>query len=254
MSLLNSLENRFGRFAVPGLVTLLAWFQVAVWVLMQIQPAFIEALVLDRDLVLQGQLWRLVTWVFIPGSYSPIWLLFGVMLMMLFSEALDHAWGPFRVNLYVFSGILFMIAGAMLWDSPPMGLTLYSSIFMAFAAIAPNYELMLFFILPVKVKWLAMISGGLLLLNFIDTPAARLPIFLSLLNYFIAFGPSFMRGLTQKATVAERRMRFESAKRPEGTFLHKCQECGKTEHDDAHLEFRVGDDGEDYCSVCRPRK
>ena len=254
MSLLNSLEIRFGRFAVPGLVAFIAWFQVAVWVLIQMRPEFVDALDLDRGLVLEGQIWRLITWVFIPGSFSPLWLLLGVMLMMTFSEALDHAWGPFRVNLYVFGGILFMIAGAMLFDSPPMGLTLYTSIFLAFATIAPNYELLLFFILPVKMKYLAMITGALLLLSFIDTPSARLPVVFSLLNYFIAFGPGFLKGAKHRAEVTERRMRFEGEKRPAGTFLHKCSVCGKTEVDDATLDFRVGADGEDYCNMCRPKK
>lgn len=254
MSFLNSLENRFGRFAVPGLVAILAWFQVVAWVLMRMQEGFGEVLVLDRDLVLQGQVWRLITWVFIPGSYSPLWLLLGVVLMMTFSDALDHAWGPFRVNLYVFGGIGSMVIGAMFFNSPPIGLTLYSSIFLAFAVIAPEFELLLFFILPVKVKWLALLNGALLVLNFIDTPAARLPILFSLLNFFIAFGPSFLKGARHKAVVAERRVRFESAQMPRGSFLHKCCACGKTELDDPALEFRVGADGEDYCSVCRPRK
>ena len=254
MPFINSLEARFGHHAIPGLVTFLAWFQVAVWILIQIRPGFADTLDLERALVLQGELWRLVTWVFIPSTNSPIWLLFAVMLMMMFSEALDQAWGAFKVNLYVFGGMLFMIGGAMLFNSPPYGLTLYTSIFFAFAAIAPNFELMVFFILPVKVKWLAAITGALLLLNFIDTPPLRLSILFSLLNFFIAFGPGFLRWLRQRGTVVERRARFESSKPPEGAWLHKCHACGKTDLDDAKLDFRVGADGADYCDKCRVKK
>jgi hypothetical protein len=259
MSLINSLENRFGRHAIPGLVAILAWFQVAVWVLIKIRPEFAGALTLDRAQVLDGQMWRVLTWVFIPGADNPLFLFFAVMLMLMFSEALDRAWGPFRVNLYVWGGVLAMILGAMIFQRPHevafwSGLTLYTSIFLAFAVVAPNFEILVFFILPVKMKWLAAITGALLLLSFLGTPQMRLPIVFSLLNFFITFGPGFFRWLRQRGTVVERRARFDSAKAPEGAWLHKCHACGKTDLDDPKLDFRVGADGEDYCSVCRPRK
>jgi hypothetical protein len=254
MSLINSLENRYGRHAIPGLVAIIAWFQVAVWILIKLRPGFEQMLWLDPAMVMKGEVWRLLTWVFIPTTQSPLWLIFAVYLMMMFSEGLDQAWGPFKVNLYVFGGVIFMIIGAMFFNSPPIGLTLYTSIFLAFAAIAPNFELMLFFILPVKIKWLAALTGAGLLLNFIASPAARLPIIFSLLNFFIAFGPQFVRWLRLRGTVVERRARFDAARAPEGTWLHKCHSCGKTELDDPKLDFRVGADGEDYCNVCRPRK
>lgn len=254
MSFINSLENRFGRHAIPGLVTILAWFQVAVWILNTIRPGFAATLTLDPGLVLDGEVWRLLTWAFLPITDSPIWLIFAVWLMMMFSTGLDQAWGPFRVNLYIFGGIFSMIVGAMFFGSPPLGLTLYTSIFLAFAAIAPNFELLLFFILPVKIKWLAALTGAGLLLNFVSAPQMRLPILFSLLNFFVAFGPGFVLWLKLRGTVVERRARFDSAKVPEGSWIHKCHSCGKTDIEDPKLDFRVGADGEDYCNVCREKK
>lgn len=255
MSFLNSLENRFGNLAIPGLVAILAWFQVAVWILIRIRPEFAGMLEIERALVFQGQIWRLITWVFLPTAMSPIWLLFAVLLMLMFSEALDRAWGAFRVNLYVFGGIFALILCEMIFPhTSPRGLTLYTSIFLAFAAIAPNFELLLFFILPVKMKWLAALAGAGLILNFLSVPLARLPILFSLLNFFVAFGPGFIRWMKQRGTVADRRARFDAAKAPEGAWLHRCHACGKTDLDDPKLDFRVGADGEDYCNVCRPRK
>src|SRR5436190_734836 len=164
MSFVNSLENRFGRHAIPGLVTILAWFQVAVWILIKIRPGFESMLTLEPALVLTGQVWRLLTWVFIPTTDSPIWLIIAVWFMMMLSDTLDHAWGPFKVNLYIFGGVISMIIGAMFFHAPPAGLTLYTSIFLACAVIAPEYELLIFFILPVKMKWLAAFTGAGLLL------------------------------------------------------------------------------------------
>src|SRR5215213_1943606 len=107
MSLINSLENRFGRHSIPGIVAILAWFQVAVWVLIKLRPEFVDMLHLDPARVLHGEVWRLLTWVFFPPAQNPIWLFFAVLLMLMFSEGLDRAWGPFKVNLYVFGGVLF---------------------------------------------------------------------------------------------------------------------------------------------------
>jgi hypothetical protein len=254
MSLINSLENRYGRHAIPGIITMLAWFQAAVWILIKIKPAFAGNLLLIPPLVYEGEVWRLLTWAFMPLADNPLFLFFTVMLMMMFSDALDQAWGPFKVNLYVIGGILIMTAGAMLFYTVPLNVLLYTSIFLACAVVIPEFELMIFFILPVKMKWLGALTGAGLLLGFLRAPATGLTIALSLLNFFIAFGPGFIRWLRQRGTVAERRMRFDSAKAPEGTWLHRCHACGKTELDDAKLDFRVGEDGEDYCDKCRAKK
>lgn len=253
-SFLNSLELRLGRFAIPGLVAILAVLQVVTWVLLQLYPEFGNALFLHRALVEHGEVWRLVTWVFIPQWTSPIWLFFGVMLMLMFSSVLDHAWGAFRVNLYIFSGILFMILGHWFFGAMPEGLTLYASIFLAFCVVVPNFELNLFFILPVKVKYLGMIMGGIALFTFIGNAGARSTILFSHLNFLIAFTPAFITWMKQRGTVVQRRARFDSAKPPQGSFFHKCASCGKTDLDDPKLEFRVTSDGDEYCTVCRPRK
>ncbi|QIF00448.1 rhomboid family intramembrane serine protease [Roseimicrobium sp. ORNL1] len=253
-SFLNSLENRFGRFAIPGLVAILAIIQAAVWVMVLFFPGFVDILVLHRALVDQGEVWRLITWIFIPNSFSVLWLLFGVMLMLTFSSVLDHAWGAFKVNLYVFSGILFIILGHWFFGSVPTGLFLYGSIFLAFCVIVPDYEISLYLIMPIKVKYLGLITGGISLLTFIGQPDSRSSIFFAHLNFLLAFTPGFIRMLKQRGTVVQRRARFDSAKAPQGTFFHKCANCGKTDLDDPKLEFRVTSDGEEYCTICRPRK
>ena len=254
MSLINTLENKLGRYAIPGVVNILAGFQVVVWVMMKLKPEFGGFIELNRSAVLNGQLWRLVTWVFVPPAGHPIWLFFAVMLLTMMGRGLEEAWGAFRLNLYIFGGMTSIVIGAMIFNCDALGIPLYSTILFAFAVFFPNYEFLLFFILPLKVKWIAALGGAMLFLTILDTPEARLPVIFSLLNFLIAFGPGFLKGASQRAAATERKSRFDMASRPAESFLHKCQACGKTELDDPQLDFRVNAEGHDICQVCRAKK
>src|SRR5262249_28149046 len=130
----------------------------------------------------------------------------------------------------------------------------YSMIFLAFATFFPEYEFLIMFILPVKVKYLAWFTVAGLMFAFANVPSARISIVFSMLNYLIAFGPSFYRQTMNQNAAVRRRGRFEQDRRPDGEVFHKCASCGKTDVDDPSLEFRVTEDGEEYCSVCRPKK
>ncbi|TLD70302.1 hypothetical protein FEM03_14045 [Phragmitibacter flavus] len=254
MPLINTLESKFGRFAIPGLVNILAGFQVAVWVMLLIQPEFFQFLVLDRGRVFAGEVWRLVTWVFVPATTSPIWLLLMVWVMVMIGRALEQAWGAFRLNLYILGGLLAVMVGALIFGFSPEGAPFYTTMFLAFAMLYPNQELLVFFVLPVKVKYLGMIAGALLLLNFISVPSDRLPILFSIVNFLVAFGPATVKGMGQRAEVSSRRAKFDSAKIPDGEHFFKCAVCGKTDVTDPKQEFRVGVDGEEYCVGCLPKK
>ncbi len=254
MSLINTLENKLGRYAIPGLVNILAGFQVVVWVMIKLKPEFAGFIDLNRSAVLNGQVWRMVTWVFVPSADSPLWLFFAVMLMTMMGRGLEEAWGAFRLNLYIFGGMASVVVGAMVFNCGAMGLPLYSTILFAFAVFFPDFELLLFFILPLKVKWVAALSGAMLLLAMFDTPEMRLPILFSMLNFLVAFGPGFLKGASQRAVAADRKSRFASASRSQNSFLHKCGACGKTELDDPTLDFRVNAEGADICNVCREKK
>jgi hypothetical protein len=256
MPLIDPLERKLGHHAIPGLVGILAGLQAAVWVLLQMKPEFLGALLLDRTELLHGQIWRLVTWAFIPTG-GTVRMFFTIWIMFIMSDGLDRAWGAFRVNLYLLASIFFVGLGSVLFGpgtSMATGQYLYWTLFLAFAIFYPDVEFLLFFILPFKVKYLALILAGLIGLDFIERPDNRLTIFLSLASFIIAFGPGFLQSLRQKGRVSSRRARFESAKQPDNLHLHRCHSCGKTERDDPSLDFRVGADGEDYCNKCRALK
>ncbi len=253
--MLDKLETRFGRFAVPGCVQLIATLQLVALVVFALLPPdtrqpYEDFLTLHPARVLEGQIWRLLTFAVIPASNLFFAVITALFLMWL-GRGLDEAWGAFRVNLYVFGGMLAIALGTLLFGYTADGYWLQMSLLFAFATIYPNEEILLFFVLPVKIKWLAIFSAGMLGLMVLSSPVAIIPIFFALLNYALVFAPAFLRGRMHAARIAGRRSRFDQAAGGAAEFFHQCQRCGKTEVDDPSLHFRVTDEGDEICSACR---
>ena len=131
---------------------------------------------------------------------------------------------------------------------------LYSSLFLAFATVSPNFTFMLFFILPVKVKWLACLSGALLAYEFFAIPFLRLPIALALLPYAWFALPLAWRHLRHRGRVTARRATYHSNSLATSDAFHQCHHCHRSDHTDPTLEFRVASDGQEYCSDHLPAK
>ena len=252
--MLDWLEVRLGRFAVPHAIRGIALLYVVCFVMETLKPGFVGMLTLEPELVRGGQFWRLFTYAFIPSTFSPIWILFAVMIMWLIGEGIEEGFGPFKTNIYLLIGILGTAGGAMFFGLPDIsGQYLYLSLFFAFATLYPEYEILVFFILPVRVKWLALISAVLVGIAFVNGGGgARLAIACALTNYILFFGPTALRTVAALAEVRARRAQFESRKIPEDEPLHRCSTCGSTERDDDSLEFRVASDGEEYCTKHLP--
>ncbi|MBN8418084.1 MAG: hypothetical protein J0L73_04135 [Verrucomicrobia bacterium] len=259
MPLIPQLESKFGRFAIPGLVQIIASFQLLVlFMVMVMSPegaaAYLQFLELNPHRVMHGEVWRLFTHVFIPGNFSLIWALIGAMFMMWIGRGLESAWGAFRVNLYVIGWMVAVTVGALVFHWPASGMFLFQTLLFAFASLFPNEEIYIYFILPIKMKWVAALTAGMTAFMVMGNPALLFPVLLAHLNFFVAFGPGFVSERARMAQVASRRSRFDSAKLPEGIFFHQCSVCKKTELDDSHLEFRVLDSGDEICSECRAKR
>jgi len=259
MPLLSKLESKFGRFAIPGLVQVIAGFQLLVlFMVMVMSPesaaAYLQFLELNPTRVMHGEVWRLITHVFIPGNFSLIWALIGAMFMMWIGRGLESAWGAFRVNLYIYGWMFAVTLGALLFHWPASGMFLFQTLLFAFASLFPNEEIYIYFILPIKMKWVAALSAGMTVFVVMGNPALLFPVLLAHLNFFVAFGPGFLSERARMAQVASRRSRFDSAKPAQGTFFHQCSVCKKTELDDPQLDFRVLDSGDEICSACRAKR
>ncbi len=246
--------NFLSRLAIPGLIRYVVMLNALVYLLILLKRPIVELIALDPALVMQGQVWRLVTWIFIPTTTSMLWIFFYLAFTWWVGDMLEATWGTARLNLYYFLGWAGCTA-ATFFLGPNFGnLILNFSLILALATLAPDLEI-LFFFFPMKLKWLALLSlvfpwGFLFVGGGASTQAA---IGLCLINYLSFFGPQLFRQARNRREVEMRRARFESAKREVAPTLHRCETCGITESSHPEAEFRVADDGREYCAAHLPK-
>ena len=254
MTWLDKLERRFGFLGVPGLIRIVIGFTALVYVLVYLNRGFETFLTLDPALILRGQVWRLVTYIFLPQTFSPLWVVLALWFLWFIGEGLERAWGPFRLTLYFLIGMIGTTIAAFFFGSSSSNGMLIASLFFAFARFYPDEIIYILFILPVKIKWLAWIFAAFLIFGFFLGPnsyrAALIAVFA---NYFIFFGPEITHQARHRHDVSTRRRRFEVQSRDANEALHRCAVCGATEMSDPNLEFRVARDGEEYCMAHLPK-
>lgn len=255
---MNKMERKYGRYAVTNLTVYLLICYGVGYCVKFIVPQLLMYFTLEPGLILRGQVWRLISWVIIPPTDNIIFVIFMMLLYYSLGTSLEQLWGAFRYNVYIFSGMIFTVIGAFivyfmtgkLIGFGPLFSTYYinMSIFLAYACIMPNLQLWLYGILPIRIKWLAILDVVLLISDAVTGGMIiRVIIIASLLNFLIFF---FMNKNMDpyKPSQIHRRKQFQrqvSEPKPkyEGGAKHKCAVCGRTELDDPNLEFR-------YCSKC----
>jgi hypothetical protein len=255
MTVLNNLERRIGFLAIPGLVRIVVMFTALVCVLAYTDPQFLSVLDLNPELIKRGQLWRLITYIFIPKSpvtpgsmLSPLWAVVALWFLWFIGDGLERAWGAFRLTLYFIVGMIGTTIAAFAFGARFSNGMLAASLFFAFAFFYPDEVIYVMFILPVKIKWLAWLSAAFIILGFITGSwADRIGLILAFSNFFIFFGPQLVHQAKNRKDIASRRQRFEMQTRSVEEPLHRCATCGATELSDPNLEFRVSRDGEEYC-------
>lgn len=252
---MNNLERRFGWLSFPGIIRYYALMHVLVFVLQIINPNMGQLLDFDREKILAGEVWRLFTFYFAAsrfGGMSPftlIFLFFIVNFMFMVGDGLESEWGAFKTSLFVYFGMLSLLLWNLLFVTIPLsGLTLYSSVFFAFATLYPKMEVRLMLIIPIQVRFIAIIMAGGLLLQCLGWPLLFLFYLVATLNYFLWAGIPALRGKARKVQSAQRRSKFKAASMPETAAFHTCVVCGRTEISNPELEFRIATDGKEYCT------
>ena len=259
MKFFYKLERNFGKYSIRNLMNYFVIFYVVGFVI-SIMNSYIyyEYMSLDVGKVLEGQIWRLITWLAYPPSGGLIFGLFMIITYYSLGIALENVWGSFRFNVFIFMGCLFHIIGALLMHVygirtgieeigysylTPDNLNL--SIFLAFALTFPEMEFRLYFAIPVKAKYLAFFYILLEIYSFIvGSLSSKVTIVLSLLNFIIFYFISRRKNIVNNVSNIQRSVQYRVKVRPVNASIHRCAVCGKTEKDDENMEFR-------YCSKCK---
>ena len=270
---MKNLRRDFERFCyrhqnkgIHNLMLYIAIGTVVMYIFMLIDPSYVlyNALCFSRSMILHGQIWRLITYIFIPADNNVFLMVIMLFFYYQIGRMLESQWGVFRFNLFYFSGVLLMDIGALLLNAAASVSYLNLSLILAFATLYPENKVMLFFIIPLKMKYLAWFYFAITILQVIFSffPYNLFPIF-ALLNYFLFFGssilgvlPDFMqpKGRSRKpfGDFGKKRQTEQPnpnwadgyhSKKGEKPYRHKCTVCGRTDTEYPDLEFR-------YCSKC----
>lgn len=283
MNWLNKLQRKYGRFAIPNLIVWLIGAYGIGFVLNMMYPEAVSFLSFNPYLICHGQIWRLVTWIFQPVNTNIFWLLISMMFYYQLGMNLERVWGTFRFNVYLLGGMLFTVVGSMLFYlivymifGEAMAVTTSTlmsafvstyyvnmSLYLAFAVMYPDLQVMLYFIIPVKVKWMAIVYVVLMVYDIfkvgqlygtyygatVGILAAIIMLVinvLALLNFIVFFLSTRDRKRYSPKEI-KRKQEFKrqiAQPRPgSGITRHKCAVCGRTEVSNPELEFR-------YCSKC----
>ncbi len=278
--MLNKLERKFGKYAVPNLINYLLGGYVIGYLLYYgyrlTGSNFLQFMTLEPYYIIHKfQIWRLITWVMLPPSYNLFWGVIMIIFYYQLGTILERNWGTFRFNVYIFGGILFTIIGAfilyvvyavILYPGLPItGIGNYFStsyinmtIFLAFATMYPDMEVRLYFLIPVKMKWMSILYAVLVLIDLVRADwGGRVAIIASVLNFVLFYLSSKdYHRLDPREMNRKRQFRqsynagarantanpFGSAGKAK-VARHKCAICGRTELTNPELTFR-------FCSKC----
>ena len=269
MDFLTKLERKFGKFSIPNLTLILIGGFVLGYMIEIFAPDALNIISLDPIKVMHGQVYRLISWVIIPPYGASILVIITLMFYFYVGRTLENTWGDFRYTVYILSGIIFTDIGIMItyvfmaWSGQSELISLFiehgmfgastyylcMSMFLAYAFMFPDMQVLMYFIIPIKVKWLGYLDIAYLIVEVLRFGmmgyyTGMVTVIMSVLNFILFYVT--MKGKTRITPAHKRRKRQYKREVRQTQLLtrHKCAICGQTEEDDPTLEFR-------YCSRCK---
>lgn len=253
MTFIDRFCRKHPRFGIPNLMKYVCIANVVFWLLAVVNPILYGYLSFDPYLVLHGQVWRIVTFALYPPSTGMLAFI-AFYFYYWIGSTLEQYWGTAKFDVYFFSGILLtLLYGFLIYFITGIRIQLnaeyiYLSMFFSFAAMFPDMQVLLFFIIPIKMKWLALVDAAFFILEIIRMPfPVNLLPAVAVLNFFVFCGGELLRQLPRRPSASAVNFRRESARirrqQRDKLYTHKCAVCGRTDADYPELEFR-------YCSRC----
>jgi hypothetical protein len=231
------LERRFGKLAIPRLPFIIAVVSAVVYALGMMRPGFIERLLLIPQLVAAGEVWRLITWVFVPPPVGSIlWVAIAILFYANLGTTLEHEWGAFKLNVYYLVGILGTVAASMALGLPMTSEYLHATVLFAFATLFPDVQFLLFFIIPLRAKWSALISAGFIAYAaFRGSTGDRIAIAIAIGNYLLFFTPALLAMARDAGRVRNQQRRrtamYDDDDDRDERPVRACKICGLTDKD-----------------------
>jgi hypothetical protein len=275
MRSLKNLRRKFERFCflhrdwgIPNLMLYISIGTALVYLFTMTTDNYVlyEWLYFDRALILQGQVWRLVSYALLMNQGNVFFMIIGLMCYYSMGRAMENVWGTFRFNLFYLSGILINDIYCMIFGGYADVYYLNLSLFLGYATLYPNAQFLIMFIIPIKAWVLALVDLVLVLIGLVSYPfPMNFFSVLSIANYFLFFGKDVMhvipmswqanfrrlfRKKGKRSAASHKPIQFPNAgsyeasvARPKANYNHRCTVCGRTDVSDPDLEFR-------YCSRC----
>ena len=265
MNIVSKIERKFGKYSIRNLTLYLIIGYGIGYLLLIFQPKILFMLTLDPAAVMHGQVWRLVTWIITPPTFGVDIFTF-IMLFFYYSigTLLERTLGPFLYNLYMFSSMLFTMAGMMIahilcvyvfhynyYSVINYASTYYIllSIFLAIAACYPDMSVLYAMIIPIKMKYLSILYVLIIVYYFIhETFMGRVNIAMSLVSFVIFYlSTKNIRKFSPKQMKRRRNYNKQVRNAKSQNVGHRCVVCGRTDKEYPDLQFR-------YCSKCTGNK
>lgn len=244
MNFFDKFERRFARFIPENITLILLVGQVVSYVLTYSSPRLYSLFLLSGESLYRGEIWRLLTFIFGPVSESLILVIFAWYFFYMLGTALENRWGSYRYLVFLLIAYIGNVIFSLLFPFEVVRNSyLYTSLFLAFAHLYPNFQLLLFFIIPVRVKWLGILAWLGLSASFILSDfSEKALIILSVLNFFIFFSGDLLHAIR---VISKGLFGKQNGKLTKGKPLHICMVCGKNELNNPDMEIR-------YCNTCFP--
>jgi hypothetical protein len=251
MSFFRKLERRLEAFAIPHVLLAIVAGQTFFYLTALLGLVDPFRLVLVWDLVAQGEWWRLASFVLVPPPAHPVFIAFALYMLYLLGSSLESEWGTLRLNLFLLTGWALAIGASVIVPGAVVtNAFIGGSVFLAFAYLNPNYVFHLFFILPVKVKWLALITwlyfGYVVLFG---APSARLLALAGAGNFLLFFATRIIEDIRtgRRQMTRQLKQRAELREAAAAGPRHRCVVCSKNSDTHPHEDFRYRADDRCYC-------